>query len=109
MIIRHNLPTKNYTKVDRRVFVNPKLTDGAKVLYGYLCGLRNGANFSDKYIVKAMGMSLRALANRKKELKENKLILIEQISPRVYVIYIGYTSLSAAEVRDTWIMEEDNH
>lgn len=108
MIIRHSLPTKNYTKVDRRVFTNPKISDGAKVLYGYLCGLRNGANFSDKYIIQALGMSLRALANRKKELKDNDLILIDQIAPRLYVIYIGYTSLSAKEVRSTWVKDDDN-
>lgn len=108
MIIRHSLPNKNYTKIDRRVFINPGLTDGSKVLYAYLCGLRNGANFSDKYLVKALDISLRALANRKKELKQHDLILIEQISPRVYVIYIGYTSFPASEVRSMWKDESDN-
>jgi len=107
MIIRHSLPSKNYTKVDRRVFANPKLSDGAKVLYGYLCGLRNGANFSDKYIMKALGLSQRSITNRKKELKDSDLIFIDQIGPRLYVVYIGYTSLSAKDVRANWINEED--
>ncbi len=108
MIIRHTLPTSSFTKLDRRVFVNPKLSDGAVRLYGYLCSLRNGASFSDTYITKALNISQRVLYNRKKELKDLDLILVDQISARNYVIYIGYTSLGATEVKALWAEEEDN-
>ena len=109
MIIRHNLPSKAFTKLDRYVFTRRGLSDGAKVLYGYLCGLRNGANFSDKYILGAMDISQRALTNRKKELKEADLILMEQVSARIYVIYIGHTKMSARQVKAQWKREEDLH
>lgn len=107
MIIRHSLPNSKFTKMDRYVFANPKLSDGAVRLYGYLCGLRNGASFSDTYIVKALGISERVLYNRKKELKAADLILIEQVNTRFYIIYIGHSSIGAAEVKENWKQEED--
>lgn len=106
MIIRKALPKDSYTKMDNKVFTDQRLSDGAKVLYGYLASLRTGANFTDDYIVKAMGISKRALANRKKELKQAGLILIDQVSMRIYVIYIGHTRFSAEKVKQTWIEED---
>ena len=107
MIIRHNLPTRRFTRLDRAVFTNKELSDGAVRLYAYLCSLRNGANFSDTYIMVALGLSRRALGNRKKELKEHKLLLTEQIGSRVYVAYIGYSRMTAEEVKDNWGEDED--
>ena len=107
MIIRHNLPNNKFTKLDRRVFSNSKLSDGAVRLYGYMCSLRNGANFSDQYLLTALSISKRALYNRKKELKEADLILIDQISARVYVASIGYTDFTARQVKNLWRSEED--
>ena len=109
MIIRHNLPHKQYIKVDRKVFINPNLSDGAKTLYGYLCGLRNGANFSDSYITKALRISQAVLTRRKRELKEADLILVDQVSPRIYVIYIGHSTYPASEVKSRWVNEDDNY
>lgn len=101
------LPSKQFTRIDKRVFVNEKLTDGAKVLYGYLAGLKSGQNFSDTYLLKALGISKTVLARRKKELTDAGLILVEQMQPRVYVLYIGYTSMSAADVKFAWETAED--
>ena len=107
MIIRHTLPYKAYTKIDRYVFTHSELTDGAKVLYGYLCGLRNGAAFSDRYIRRALNTSESVLTRRKKELKNADLILVDQLSPKVYVIYIGHTKLKASEVKENWLQEDN--
>ena len=107
MIIRHNLPSKRFTKLDRYVFTKKGLSDGAKVLYGYLCGLRNGQNFSDSYIIEALGISKPVLYRRKKELTDNALILMDQISSRFYVIYIGHTKMHAAQVKRQWEKAED--
>ncbi len=102
MFIRHYLPSDNYTKIDRKVFTDRDLSDGAVRLYGYLCSLRNGSNFSDTYIIKALNISSDTLARRKRELKERGLILVEQIMPRCYVIYIGYIGYSAELVKKQW-------
>lgn len=107
VIIRHSLPNRCFTRIDRRVFTNTNLSDGAKVLYGYLCGLRNGANFSDAYVIKALDTSQRVLTRRKKELKDEDLILMDQLTPRIYVIYIGHSLLSASEVKAGWNREDD--
>lgn len=107
MIIRHNLPSKKFTKLDRRVFANKDISDGAVRLYGYLCGLRNGANFSDTYIKIALGLSQTVLYRRKKELTEADLLLVDQISPRVYVAYLGYSSFGATQVKAMWKEDED--
>lgn len=108
MIVRHSLPTHSYTKIDRHVFTSRDLTDGAKVLYGYLAGLKNGASFSDKYVLKALNISQSVLTRRKKELKDAGLILMDQVSPRVYVLYIGHTGMAAGLVRQHWRFEDDH-
>lgn len=108
MIIRHSLPTRAFTRIDRRVFANPNISDGAVRLYGYLCGLKNGANFSDKYLAKALNIVPNTLTKRKKELKDFDLILVDQISARVYVIYIGYSNMTAKEVKEWWIQNHDD-
>lgn len=107
MIIRHYKPTEAYTKIDRRVITNPDLSDGAIRLYCYLCGLMNGANFSDTYLLAALKISKDTLARRKKELKDAGLILTHQIRPRVYVLYIGYSDLNATAVMEQWQKFED--
>jgi hypothetical protein len=107
MIIRHSLPSTRFTKIDRKVFANPKLSDGAVRLYGYLCGLRNGASFSDTYLADALFVKLRTITTRKKELTDAGMILCEQMTPRVYVIYIGHTALNAQQVKESWLNEED--
>lgn len=107
MIIRHNLPINKYTKIDRRVFANKQISDGAVRLYGYLCGLRNGANCNDSYIMKALDISQPVLYRRKRELKNLGLLLIEKISPKVHVAYIGHSSLTATMVKQKWKEDED--
>lgn len=109
MIIRHRLPYKSFTKIDRYVFADRDLSDGAKVLYGYMCGLRNGANFSDKYIQAALDLSQPVLARRKRELTKAGLIMVEQISARIYVIYIGFKGYPAEQVKTDWEKEEDKY
>lgn len=106
MIIRHNLPNRKFTRIDRYVFTNMTLSDGAVRLYGFLCGLRNGANFTDAYIISAMHISQAVVTRRKGELKKAGLILIDQITPRLYVIYIGHSKLSANSVKESWKEEE---
>lgn len=91
----------------RSVFTDPNISDGAVRLYGYLCSLRNGASFSDKYIVKALGISQTVLTRRKKELKDNHLILMDKIGPRIHVVYIGYPGMPAEAVKDRWLNEDD--
>ena len=98
---------EGYTQVDKYVFTKRGLSDGAKVLHGYLAGLRDADNFSDTYILKALDTSQTVLTRRKKELKDHGLILVDQISPRVYVLYVGNTKESAEHVKLTWITEED--
>ena len=109
MIVRHNLPSDKFVKFDRAVFTLHTLSDGATRLYGYLCSLRNGANFSDKYITTALKISQAVLTRRKKELKDHQLIMIDQLTPRIYIIYIGHTRLPASEVKNQWVKEEDAH
>ena len=110
MIIRHDIAKSvrgSYTKVDRYVFTNRKLSDGAKVLYGYLAGLKSGSNFSDTYILKALGISKAVLYRRKKELTETDLILMEKLDLRTYAIYVGWTKVPASQVKQEWIADED--
>ena len=111
MIVIRAPINSGFTKVDRRVFTLPKskLSDGAKVLYGYLAGVQTGQDFSDKYIIKAMEISQDTLTRRKKELKNANLILTWQISPRVYILFVGCTGRysTATHVKDNWFNRND--
>lgn len=101
-IIRKFVPQERYNIVDRHVFTMNELSFAARCLYGYLAGLRSGANFSDTYLMKALDMSKSTLTRRKKELRDAGLILVEQIRPRVYVTYIGTSTYHAEHVKTHW-------
>ena len=102
MYIKRAPIEKPFTQIDRRVFENPNLSDGAVRLYGYLVGLRPGIDFTDGYLMKALHLSRRAIANRKKELKDADLITIDQIGPRIYMMYMGHTGNPASKVKAWW-------
>ena len=107
MIIIRDMVRDNYTKVDRSVFTNRNLTDGAKVLYGYISGLPIGQQYNDKYILKALDISQQTLTRRKQELKKLDLILVSQVGPRNYVLFIGRTNNPASWVKRNWEKEND--
>jgi len=102
MIIRKNLPSKNYTKLDNKVFIHPDLSDGAKVLYGYLASLRNGQDYVDAYLMNALQVSQDVITRRKRELKKADLILLDKTGYRTHVIYIGSTQFKASDVKIHW-------
>ena len=107
MIIRHLRPVNNWTKIDNHVAINANISDGAYRLYGYLCGLRDGADYKDTLIIKALGLSKATLARRKKELTDNGLIYTKQLYPRVYILYIGNSKYPAINVMKEWEDIED--
>ena len=106
IVIRDGL-SRCFTKVDKYVFTNRDLSDGAKVLYGYFSGLPTGRNYSDTYLLKALGISMRSLARRKAELVATDLIMVDQISPRVYMLFIGRLDHPASEVKKHWAEQND--
>lgn len=107
MIIRHCAPTRRFTRLDRQVIADSSLSDGACRLYTLLCSLQNGANYTDAYLMKAMGISKPVLGYRKRELKEKGLLLVERVAPRLYVSYIGHSNMSVEEVKNYWVTQED--
>lgn len=109
MIIRHAFPEKNWMKMDKNIAVDSSLSDGAFRLYAYLCGLRNGSDFNDNYIMKGLNVTKATLARRKRELAKFDLILIDQIRPRQYAIYIGHSTFRASKVKEAWEKDEKHN
>ena len=107
MIIRNGDIFNGFTKVDKAIFTDRRLTDGAKVLYAYLLGLRSGANFVDKYVMKGLGITQQVLTKRKKELKDARLIETEQIAPRLYVLYVANSKMDLYKTKEKWRKIED--
>lgn len=105
MIVRHIFPKENWVKMDKSLAIDSSLSDGAYRLYGYLSGLRNGADFKDTYIMIGLGITKGTLAKRKRELSKLGLILVDQIRPRQYVIYIGHSKCTADKVKEMWEAE----
>lgn len=106
MIVRHMFPSENWVKMDKALAIDATLSDGAYRLYGYLSGLRNGADFNDNYIMHGLGVTKNTLAKRKRELTKLGLILVDQIRPRQYVIYIGHSRCPALKVKKMWEAED---
>jgi len=98
---------KGWNPVDRKVALNANLSDGAYRLYGYLLGLRQADNFSDTFIMKGLNISKHTLARRKAELAKENLIKSVQITPRVYMLFIGNTGIGAKETYKNWEEEQD--
>lgn len=105
MIILHDLPNKGYVKFDKNVFLNHALSDGSVRLYGYLCGCRNGTDFTDELLLTKLNISRNVLARRKKELKDAGLLLVAQIRPRVFMAYVGHSGRTASQVKARWDRE----
>ena len=97
----------NWSKLDRYVFTMHNLSDGAKVLYGYLIGLKDGDNFNDGYIIKALNISKNVLAKRKRELKDYKLLTVLRMGPKTYINFIGNTMINSDCVKADWIERQD--
>jgi len=107
MIIRSGSIFKHYTKIDNYVTTSKEISDGAFRVYTYYSGLKTGDNFVDQYVCKALDIKVQTLTKRKAELKKAGLILTEQIAPRIYVLYIGNTEISAAGVKMKYEEEEN--
>ena len=112
-IIRKGLPNNkrgNYTKYDNKVFLINGLSDGAKVLYGYISSMMNGRDFSDTFFMKGLQLSEKTLYRRKKELIDSGLIYVDRVGPKQYIMYVGYTDVSALAVKQNWnyIERKDN-
>ena len=101
-IIRKGLPRDGYTKFDNKVFLTHGLSDGAKVLYGYMASMRTGDDFSDTFFMKGLQLSEKTLYRRKKELTEAGLIHVDRVGLKNYILYIGYTDVSARAVKANW-------
>lgn len=104
-IIRQGTIHKNFNKMDRKVALLKDISDGAYRLYGYLLGLRNGAEFNDTYIMKALGLSPDTLKRRKKELRDAGLIYVDRVGLKNYIMYIGNTQMCAEDVKGFWKTE----
>lgn len=99
MFIHRIIPPRNHTRIDNHLIYDIELSDGAFRLYVFLFGLHASTNYTDGYLMKAMGLSRRSIANRRKELKDRGLLITEQIAPRVYHAYLGTGKLTAKQVK----------
>jgi len=99
MFIHRIIPPRNHTRIDNKLIYDSELSDGAFRLYVFLFGLHSSTNYTDGYLMKAMGLSRRSVANRRRELKDKNLLLTEQIAPRIYHAYLGTGTLTASDVK----------
>jgi hypothetical protein len=105
MIIITEELTENITLIDPNVLTNIELTDGAVVLYGYLCSISIGSNLKDEHITKAMGISQDTLTRRKRELKKADLINVFRMSSGVYIMFVGDSEKPASLLKENWEKE----
>ena len=104
------LPKEGYTKVDNKIFTIERklLSDGAKVMYGFLASMQIGSKITDNYIVKSLDIGLSALKKYKRELKALDLIVVDRVGLNQYEMYIGSTVLRASIVKQYWEVKNDS-
>lgn len=91
-------PMSSFCKVPNQVFFLNGLSHGAKVLYGVLCALRPGQNYTDNYLIKILEVSKATLTRYKKELKDNDLVNVVQVSKGVYFTFVGLPNYPASKL-----------
>ncbi len=101
-IVRKGLPKGGFTKIDNLVFLVDGLSDGAKVLYGYMATLRTGADYHEDRFTEKLRIAKSTYKKRKSELVKAGLIFSERIGVNNWVLYIGSTQISAAKVKEHW-------
>lgn len=96
----------NFSKVDNAIW-GSDVSSNAKVLYGFLCSVRNGKDVTDAYISKGTGLSTRTVHRAKAELVEAGFIVAERTGARSYVTYVGYSKCKPSDVKRYWEHVED--
>lgn len=76
------------------------LSSNAIVVYGYLASYPKNKPVKDSTIERKLGFTHSKLTRAKKELKDKRLLLIEQIGARSYEWYLGNPNVSAAETKE---------
>lgn len=100
MVFFNMLPKENYTKADNGVLLDPKLSDGAKILYFSLCHYRHGHQKWETNVYKDLNLSKSTYERRKKELRMAGLLLVVQEGPRHYKMYLGNSTITAQQVKE---------
>ena len=102
MQLRKAAPSTNYSKICNQLWTDPRLSNGAVRVYGLYASFRTGGDYTDAYITKVLSMSKRTLTRCRCELRAVGLIEIDQISPRIYILYLGYYGNNAISVKEHW-------
>lgn len=92
-------PNTRWIKADKKVITDRTLSDGAKILFLQLHGLIDGHNEYEAHMYKRLGLSKTSYYRYKKELVDKGLVMVVQTGPRDYEMYIGNSSVQAAEVK----------
>lgn len=106
-LLSKELPTSNFFRGFNGL-AKFGLTHRALVVYLFLCELAPNRDYSDKYILKALGMSANVLALAKKELREQDLLCTKRVGMNSYRMYIGYPKMPASEVARKDNIEREN-
>ena len=108
-ILRYNAQQfhpAGWGKLDNQVARDLDISDGAFRVYAFYLGMNPGADITDKYIVKALGISQPVLTKRKNELKKKDLIVMDRVGSKEYIIYVGNYNYSASYVKAHWRNEQ---
>lgn len=99
-------PVTSFTRVPNKVFFNNLLSHGSKVLYGILCALKPGQNYTDNYLKKVLGVSGPTLTRYKKELKDEDLLIVTQVNKGVYFTFVGLPNYPASKLQAEYLQRQ---
>jgi len=95
---------KNLTQIEHDIFkiCKTQLSDGAKVLYGFLATMHTTQIISDNQLKNILNISHVSLMKYKKELASLDLILWIKRGKKLPIIYIGSIYYSASTLAVYW-------
>lgn len=100
-------PVNSFARVPTKVFFDTNLTHGAKVLYGVFCALKPGQNYTDNYLKKVLSVSGPTLTRYKRELKDNDLVSVVQVSKGVFFTFVGLPDYPASKLYAEYLNRMD--
>jgi len=106
MRIKKGKHVKPFVLIDEDLCFNRELSIGARLVYVALKTLKPDRDINLKIFAQKMGIGITSLDKYKKELTDAGLIMVHQIRPRQFNLYIGSSHQPAENVKEYWDSKE---
>jgi hypothetical protein len=98
--------SKGFTKIDRNVIMDSRLSANAKVMYMMMMTLKANQYAGNAYFQKAMKISQASVTRARKELIGVGLLEVQRVNKLEYRAFLGTSTVSGLEVKRRFYKDE---